>query len=87
MSIFYKQAIDILQTEQDWKGICIEIAKNNPSLFCKFADKKNINAMFIYEAKINGKVAAIKLIRNEIGLGLKEAKDLIESLTSEFHQR
>ncbi len=82
MSNHYKEAIEIIESDQDWRGICIQLAKNNPSLLCKYANGKN--AMFITEAKLFGKVAAIKLIRNRTGMGLKESKELIESMTDDF---
>ena len=81
MSEFYKAAIDILTSEDtDWRGICISVAKINPELFCKASGETpffvKIRSIYISE----GKVAAIKATRAETNMGLKEAKEWVESL-------
>jgi len=83
MSKHYKNVIGILQTEQNWKQICVEIAKTNPSLICKHADNGE-TTRYVKEAKEKGKISAIKMIRKEKGLDLLTAKRLIESLTDDY---
>ena len=90
----YSKAIDILvNSELDWKSIVVALAKKAPDLFVKLAEEvapPHGPEMFgvkpdlkLYtqvgeELKFNGKVPAIKMLRNALGCGLKEAKDYVE---------
>ncbi len=82
MKAYYEQAIDILTQEQDWKSICIAVAKKDPQLFCEAYGKQpwQVTAKAINETE--GKVPAIKYVRNQTGMGLKEAKEAVEALAA-----
>ena len=83
---YYKQAIEIVANEPDWKKLCVTIAQNNPKVFCAAADsidpyqalKNQVMAEFVSQ----GKVPAIKMYRNETGEGLRESKEYVESICS-----
>lgn len=84
--IYYEQAIDILTKEQDWKNICIAVAKKDPKLFCEASGKLpwQMTAKEINETE--GKGPAIKYVRAQTDMGLKEAKEAVESLPITCHQ-
>lgn len=87
MSNSYKQAITYITgiTDSDAMQVCIAIAKSNPSVFNSACETVGVgrSAMNV-EAKslanAGKKVDAIKLVRNMTGLGLREAKEYVESL-------
>ncbi len=88
----YQRAIDIVtdyRFEKDAKGILVEVLKANPAVAVNAAEKFwNTPAIFsnppIATKVINmwqkgiGKIDCIKFVREETGLGLKEAKDFVE---------
>ena len=79
----FNAILDIFdRNEVDWKAICLEVAKQDPELFvgCAVGNVKawENEACRIFETE--GKVAAIKYIRAQTGLGLKEAKEYSERL-------
>lgn len=87
MSKAYKQAITNITglTDTEAMQVCIEIAKSNPSVFnsaCATvevgASAMNVGAKSLLNA--GKKIDAIKLVRNMTGLGLREAKEYVESL-------
>jgi hypothetical protein len=88
MNNHYAQAIDILMgKEVDFRSMCIELAKQNPELFCSLAEKtapvNNSNAWHVEAiAHVRGGniVSAIKLCREKTGFGLKEAKDVMDAV-------
>lgn len=84
---YYAKAIDILMgREVDFKSMCIELAKQNPELFCTLAagaapSKDNAWHREAVQFMRNGNmVSAIKLCREKTGFGLKEAKDIIDAV-------
>lgn len=82
MDAYYQQAIDILTSENDWKAICTAMAKMYPKEFCEACHKKpwQIEALRINNTE--GKIAAIKYIRTQTGMDLKETKKTIEDLSA-----
>lgn len=77
---YYQEVIDLLTSSNvDWKGICISVAKLDPGLFCRAAAliPLSVRAGRIFSS--DGLVAAIKYVRTETGLGLKESKAYVES--------
>lgn len=80
--LHYQRAIDLLQTDADWKAICVKVAKLDPGLFCAAASNDQPywreKAKAIYSSE--GIVKAIKYVREETSLGLKEAKEEVEKL-------
>ncbi len=78
--LFYKEALSIMGSDRDWKALCAILAAADPEAFCKALNVVpwQLTAKKIYA--IEGKVAAIKYIRNENGVTLKYAKDAIEIL-------
>lgn len=87
MSKAYKQAITNITglTDTEAMQVCIEIAKSNPSVFNSAcvavgvgASAMNVEAKSLVNA--GKKIDAIKLVRNMTGMGLKEAKEYVESL-------
>lgn len=81
---YYKEAIAILMSDIDFKNICVELAKTNPSAFVKAAKlinpTINIDAELLELCRKNKKIAAIKLYREEKGADIKEAKNYVENL-------
>jgi hypothetical protein len=87
MNQHYAQAIDILMgREVDFKSMCIELAKQNPELFCTLAAKaapskdKAWHREAIAHMRAGEMVSAIKLCREKTGFGLKEAKDVMDAV-------
>ena len=88
---YHKMAIDII-ANYDFSAlakICVEIAKNNPATFvkaakrvvgCDYKEEPTLAERASELVKQNRKVAAIKLVRAETGMGLKEAKSYVDSL-------
>jgi len=95
MNNHYAQAIDILMgKEVDFRSMCIELAKQNPELFCTLAEKtaptNNSNAWHVEAiAHVRGGniVSAIKLCREKTGFGLKEAKDVMDAVRNRDSDR
>ena len=88
---YHKMAIDIISNNDanTLAKICVDIAKNNPATFVKAAkrvvgyDHKEEPTLAERAAELvkqNRKVSAIKLVRGETGMGLKEAKHYVDSL-------
>ena len=84
---YYKTAIELVSVAQDWKKICIQIAKDHPKVFCDATVKiNNYNALCYWQqeamhvADTKGKIRAIKYIKQETGMGLKESKEEIERI-------
>lgn len=78
-----EKAIDILlDDDNDWKKLCAEMAKRQPTLFVRVAtessDSWTVHAKLLVES--GNKIGAIKYCRNETGLGLREAKEAVEAL-------
>lgn len=78
--VYYQQAIDILNSEQNWREICVSVAKINPRLLCEAAKMTpwQIEARSILSK--DGKIAAIKYVRDATGMGLEEAVEAVKSL-------
>lgn len=80
----YKQAIEIAASPFDARKIVIALAKAHPELFVQLHrqtttvdpwQREVVTA--VYQTNM---VGAIKLTREKTGLGLKEAKDVIDNL-------
>ena len=89
MDKFYRDAIDILaENTFDAKRLAIELAKVNPALFVSLCRDLNLRTVqYPWAKKVADFVRAgcyvesIKELRARTGLGLKEAKDIIDSAT------
>jgi ribosomal protein L7/L12 len=84
-SKYYKLAVDIISSTQDWRAICVSIAKSNPAVFVKAVNPANSLSAWKMDARrlyyVEGKkIEAIKYCRSATGLGLKEAKEAVEAL-------
>jgi len=91
---YYARAIELLATEQDWKAIAIDYAKRYPAHFTRVAEDSHFNrqsqivdmASLVHRVRglldADRKIEAIKLCRNELRIGLKEAKEYVEALAS-----
>lgn len=91
MSQHYKQAIDILmRAPEKFCDVAVALAKHNPKLFCKLNEDSALTraiksasnetcAEILNEIKEGRKVNAIKRVRAYAGLGLKEAKDIVDA--------
>lgn len=82
MDKFIGVAIDLItDPETDFRKICIELAKLNPKALCEAA---GIDSLWQAEAlrilNQEGGVHAIKYLRQALGVSLKEAKDMVDSL-------
>lgn len=83
MSEYYKQAIDVLLSPNvDLRKVSIELAKYDPQLFVKLVNSISFTyeKEFIKHIENNKIVEAIKLLRNANGIGLKEAKDIADTV-------
>ena len=95
---YHKMAIDIIANNDAGvlAKICVDIAKHNPATFVKAAERaiwcvhKERQLPLAKQAaelvKHNRKISAIKLIRAETGMDLKEAKDYVDSLQHEVSE-
>jgi len=85
MSAAYKQVIAILmEGSLNYKDMVVELAKHNPDTFLAIHALVGDSAMepWVKDAarqiKGNNKIEAIKIVRTNTGLGLKEAKDVVD---------
>ena len=83
----YQRVIEVLTDPMiDFKAIAINVAKENPQAFLAGLDySTNIrdNPQFQNRVKdilLDNKIQAIKYVREQTQMGLKEAKDYVESL-------
>ena len=76
----YKQAIDIVSTDQDWKRIVLDIAKAHPSVIVEVFDKRSCKPKAKGISANEALVAAIKYCRKETGMCLVDAKNAVEAL-------
>ena len=79
---YYEQAIDILSQDNDWKAICVSIAKSNPKVLVEASINNPIDNQAKALMLADKKIAAIKFIRQEKGLTLVDAKNYVEGLIS-----
>lgn len=76
-----KQAIDIItDLNTDFRAICINIAKNHPSVLVKSLPINNTEIQVRKVLESKGKVPAIKLYRELTRCSLFDAKNYVESL-------
>jgi ribosomal protein L7/L12 len=91
----YEGAIEILQdlTEADAIKMVFRIAKTNPSVIVKSRPILQKTCPWVQDVKDllqsvaegqRGKINAIKAIRSLTGVGLKEAKDIVDSFDHVF---
>ena len=87
MSKAYKQAITYIVgiTNSEAMQVCIAIAKSNPSIFnsaCEVVAVGTSTMNVEVKSLLNAgkKIEAIKMVRTMTGLGLREAKEYVESL-------
>lgn len=91
----YSRAIDLLMDNAvDYRKIVIELAKVNPGLFVELATRNAPTPAHLqWHRKVHEHilqdemVSAIKLVREKKSLGLKEAKDICDSLRNVMYQR
>jgi ribosomal protein L7/L12 len=82
----YKDAIDLLTMGLDLKDvnrILVQVCKDNPRVIVTAARVLGIGGQTLEHRvrelmKADQKINAIKLVRNELNIGLKEAKDWAE---------
>ncbi len=82
---YYEQAIDLLSLDQDWKQICVNVAKMNPELFCRAISGTKFEKpwqMKVKEMMRAGgtRIDAVKYVRVETGMGLKEALEAVKAI-------
>ena len=92
----YKQIIDILSgnTEDiDWKGICINVAKEHPDIFIKCLKKVDDIKRKTWETEVielskkgDNKIECIKRCRTLSGMGLAESKMWVEENCPSFER-
>lgn len=84
MDNLYPKVIDmLLNDETDFRAIVGEIAKTDPRLVLD-ALLPLWRKMVDVELRDRRKIAAIKIWRNHTGLGLREAKDAVETRQAEL---
>ena len=80
----YQAAIEIVSTEQDWKALVLEVAKNKPQILVDAQKSLLKNPEYQWHKECRdlcseGRVIpAIRLCREKTGFGLKEAKEFCE---------
>ena len=83
---YYKQALEIIATEPDYKRLGILVAQNSPKVFCKAFEeisptlKNRVRKEYVKA----GKVPAIKMYRAETGEGLRESKEYVDAACSDL---
>jgi ribosomal protein L7/L12 len=87
---YHKEAMTIFLTRTfDFARICKWVAINHPSVFIKAALAEGVTLKTKEDAiketaralvANRRNIDAIKFVRNETGLGLKEAKDYVDAL-------
>lgn len=81
---YYKQVIGIIGSyTSSLSAVEIEMAKSNPAAFVRAHNKCNevLYYLTLHDCG-NNKIECIKLIRDITKLGLKEAKDVVDSVPS-----
>lgn len=79
MDLNYAKVIDICTSETtDFRAIVIEIAKINPELVVAGHEGRAWEDEAKQIAWTEGKVQAIKFVRNQTGLSLKESKLIVD---------
>ncbi len=86
----YALMIDFFSTTQDWKALCIAIAKDEPEIVAKYITGSDPlttvsndtieKYQTIADSMPNSKIQAIKACRQITGWGLREAKYCIDSM-------
>ena len=84
----YQESIGILMSGAvDYKAVVVKLAQTHPELFVSLyngetsADyEQKRYAKMIYENNGHQLIPAIKEVRAKFNLGLKEAKDLVDSI-------
>jgi ribosomal protein L7/L12 len=80
----FQRAIEIMSVSFDAKKIAIALAKEHPEIFVKLYEATTIvlgwHREVITAIYQNNFVQAIKTIRENTGVGLKEAKDIADNL-------
>ncbi len=86
----YRAALDICSGEQDWKGLVLAIAKENPQVvvdafggrYGTVSSQQVISSLLQQELsaiiRSGQRIGAIKHLRQATSWGLKEAKDYID---------
>lgn len=90
MEKYYKQALDIMAQDKNWKKICAEMAKKDPKAFCELVNGPNEfesqvlkiyeNQSNLSESKSSGTLKAIDFVRSERNCSIKEARDLVNNI-------
>ena len=79
MNVDYAKVIDICLSETtDFKAIVVEIAKVNPELVVAAHEGHAWENEAKHIALTEGKIPAIKFVRNQTGLSLKESKLIVD---------
>lgn len=88
----YSRAIDLLLSDQvDYKQVVVELAKKHPTIFVRLVDGSSPVTRPRWHRRVNSliqsvrKIDAIRLIREETGLGLREAKDIADNVQHELY--
>lgn len=87
---YHREVIDVLAwRELDPMAMLRQIAKDRPATLYRAAVQLGYHRPVTLEDRVRDmmkqegmKIEAIKLVRNEKGIGLKEAKDYVEALAS-----
>jgi len=92
MANYYSEVLDFLffDKEINYADLVVQIAKKHPKIVMDAVNlQRDISHNDSWQKKAReilasdnpgSKISAIKLCRNETGAGLKEAKELVESL-------
>jgi len=78
---YYKQALDILAEEHNWKKICAELAKRDPKTFCDIVIKPNefeSAVLKIYTER--NRLQATNFVKREKCCSIADAKLFVDTL-------
>lgn len=83
----HERIIDVFAAGYDAQKICLMLAKRHPDIFLSMhretaAPVEAWHREVIQQNYAGNKVHAIKVLRERTGLGLKEAKDVVDNLTT-----
>lgn len=88
---YYMRAIDIImEGDYDAKAVIRELVKRDPKMFCSIIDERPLAVeqwhRNVKKFMIDGSVVeAIKLLRQETKLGLREAKDIVDNVQNRLY--
>lgn len=86
MDSYFKKAIDILASDNDWKQICAKFAKDDPKRFCEVVlgpedwEQEVLDIFHNNKEGSRGTLAAIEFARTYHRCSLSEARNIVNTV-------